>query len=66
MRVTVEVAGEDTHELRLAEGATYADLARAVDLSPHEVSMLVDGSPVPADQPVAATEVRLVRLIRGG
>lgn len=66
MRVTVEVAGEDTHEVQLEGEATYADLARAVDLSPHEVSVLVDGSPVPEDQPVDAEAVRVVRLIRGG
>ncbi|WP_225335640.1 ubiquitin-like small modifier protein SAMP2 [Halomicrobium urmianum] len=66
MRVTVEVAGEDTHEVDAPEDATYADLLEPVDLSPHEVSMLVDGDPVPTDQPVEAEHVRVVRLIKGG
>jgi sulfur carrier protein len=66
MRVTVDVAGDDAREVHLDERATYADLARAVDLSPREVSVLVDGSPVPEDHPVEAGEVRVLRPIRGG
>ena len=69
MRVTVDVAGEDTHEVDPSEGPTYADLARAVDLRPREASALVDGSPVSEDQPVEpveAGEVRVPRLVRGG
>lgn len=75
--VTVDVKGEKTHELDLAEldlGAgpgsdarpTYADLLHAVDLSPHEVSVLVDGRPVPEDQPVETDHVTVLRLIKGG
>jgi sulfur carrier protein len=66
MHVTVEVVGEDTREVSVGDGDTYADLIRAVDLSPHEVSVLVDGSPVPEDQPVATDRVRILRLIKGG
>ncbi|WP_336336354.1 ubiquitin-like small modifier protein SAMP2 [Haloarcula brevis] len=66
MRVTVDIAGEDTHELEVGEDATYADLLAPVDLSPHEVSVLVDGEHVPTDQPVTADRVRVVRLIKGG
>ncbi|KAA9399530.1 small archaeal modifier protein 2 [Haloarcula sp. CBA1130] len=66
MHVTVEIAGEDTHELEVGDGATYADLLAPVDLSPHEVSVLVDGEHVPTDQPVEHTHVRVVRLIKGG
>ena len=76
MRVTVDVKGEDTHEFDLGEleaGATagadeptYADLLREVDLSPHEVSVLVDGRPVPEDQPVESDHVTVLRLIKGG
>ena len=66
MRVTVEVVGEGTREVDLAEDATYADVARAVGYSPHEVSTLVDDAPVPADQPVDADRVRVLRLITGG
>ncbi|WP_247730533.1 ubiquitin-like small modifier protein SAMP2 [Halovivax limisalsi] len=75
MRVTVDVAGEATHEIdlaadlgRSADGATptYADLLDAIDYSPHEVSVLVDGRPVPEDQPVEHDEVTVLRLITGG
>ncbi|MFC3477783.1 ubiquitin-like small modifier protein SAMP2 [Halobacterium litoreum] len=65
MRVTVEVVGEDTHEFDV-DDETYADLLAKVDLSPHEVSVMVDGTPVPEDQPVDAEHVRVLRLIRGG
>jgi sulfur carrier protein len=66
MRITVDIAGEDTHELEVGEDATYADLLAPVDLSPHEVSVLVDGEHVPTDQPVEHDHVRVVRLIKGG
>ena len=65
MRVTVEVAGGDTHEVDLEE-PTYADCAKAVGYSPHEVSVLVDGRPVPEDQPVEADRVTVLRLVKGG
>ncbi|MFC7018682.1 MULTISPECIES: ubiquitin-like small modifier protein SAMP2 [Haloarcula] len=66
MHVTVEVAGEATHEVDVPADATYADLLSPVDLSPHEVSVLVEGRPVPTDQPVETDHVRVVRLIKGG
>ncbi|EMA26035.1 MULTISPECIES: ubiquitin-like small modifier protein SAMP2 [Haloarcula] len=66
MYVTVEIAGEDTHELEVDADAIYADLLSPVDLSPHEVSVLVDGEHVPTDQPVEHDHVRVVRLIKGG
>ena len=75
MRVTVDVKGEATHEIDLesvsAAGTdeatpTYQDLLREVDLSPHEVSVLVDGRPVPEDQPVESDHVTVLRLIKGG
>jgi sulfur carrier protein len=66
MQVTVEVVGEETHEVSVADDETYADVVRAVDLSPHEVSVLVDGSPVPEDQPVTVQRVKILRLIKGG
>lgn len=71
MQVTVEVLGDDTYEFDterlVGEGtATYLDLLAAVDLSPHEVSVMVEGRPVPEDQPVETDHVRVVRLIRGG
>lgn len=65
MHVTVEVVGDETHEFDV-EDATYADLLSRVDLSPHEVSVMVDGRPVPEDQPVETDRVKVLRLIRGG
>lgn len=72
--VTVSVAGEGDREIDLEEGdggtaretPTYADLLAAVDLSPHEASVLVDGNPVPEDRPVEADRVTVLRLIKGG
>ncbi|WP_254766256.1 ubiquitin-like small modifier protein SAMP2 [Salinilacihabitans rarus] len=73
-RVTVDVKGGGVHEVDLdavaaargREEATYADLLAEVDLSPHEVSVLVDGRPVPEDQPVETDRVTVLRLIKGG
>lgn len=65
MDVLVEVVGDETYEVTV-EDATYADLLAEIDLSPHEVSVVVDGSPVPEDQPVETDRVRVLRLIRGG
>ena len=66
MRVTCEVVGEGTRDLELDADATYGDVLEAVDLSAHEASVLVDGSPVPEDAPVEADAVRVLRLIKGG
>ncbi|SDL98517.1 sulfur carrier protein [Halogranum gelatinilyticum] len=66
MNVTVEVVGEETHEVSVPPDGTYADLLSALDLSPHEVSVLVDGRPVPEDQPVETDHVKVLRLIKGG
>lgn len=78
MHVTVDVKGEGVHEIDLeavsASGTnpdgdaapTYNDLLREIDLSPHEVSVLVDGRPVPEDQPVESDHVTVLRLITGG
>ena len=65
MQVTVEVKGEETVELDV-EDETYAELLERVDVSPHEASVLVDGRPVPEDQPVEAEYVTVLRLIKGG
>lgn len=65
MNVTVEVVGEESHEFDV-DDETYADLVSKVDLSPHEVSVMVDGRPVPEDQPVEAEHVKILRLIKGG
>jgi sulfur carrier protein len=66
VHVTAEVVGEGTHDLALADDATYADLCRAVGYNPHEVAVLVEDTPVPEDRPVDASEVRLLRLLHGG
>ena len=72
MRVTVDVKGEEVYEIDLerltdrGEKPTYADLLADVELSPHEVSVLVDGRPVPEDQPVEVDHVTVLRLIKGG
>ena len=67
MTVTVELAGEGSHELDTA-GKTYAELLAPFDVSKHEVSVLVEGRPVPEDQPVPddIERVEVVRLIQGG
>lgn len=66
MRVTCDVVGEGTEERELPADATYGDLLRDLDLSRHEASVLVDGSPVPEDAPVDADRVQVLRLVRGG
>ena len=66
MHVTVSVVGEGTREVSVAEGDTYADLLSGLEYSPHEVSVLVDGRPVPADRPVDADRVEVLRLVKGG
>lgn len=67
MSVTVELVGEGSHEVE-ADGKTYADLLVPFDVSRHEVSVMVDGRPVPEDQPVESgiDHVKVVRLIQGG
>lgn len=66
MDVTVEVVGEGVEEVSIADDADYAALVKAVGYSPHEVTVLVDGSSVPEDAPVAASRVKILRLIKGG
>ncbi|MFB6185479.1 MAG: ubiquitin-like small modifier protein 2 [Halobacteriaceae archaeon] len=65
MEVTVEVVGNECYEFEVSE-ATYADLLDKIDLSPHEVSVMVDGTPVPEDQPVSTDHVKVIRLVQGG
>ncbi|MFW6018903.1 MAG: ubiquitin-like small modifier protein SAMP2 [Halapricum sp.] len=66
MRVTVEIVGEDTHEVELDESGTYGDLLEPFEYSRHEVSIVVDGQPVPEDQPVEVDRVQVLRLVQGG
>ena len=66
--VTVELVGEDTHDVAVDDGTTYIDLLAPFAVSPHEVTLTVDGSPVPEDAPVEAgvDRGRGGRLIKGG
>lgn len=66
VQVTCEVLGGETRDLELDPGATYGDVLAAVGLSSHEASVLVDGTPVPADAPVETDSVRVLRLVKGG
>ena len=66
MRVTCEVVGEGSEAVELAAAADYADLLAELGFSRHEATVLVDGSPVPADATVDADRVRVLRLVKGG
>jgi sulfur carrier protein len=66
MEVTAAVVGAGEQTLSLPDDADYAALCRALGYSPHEVTVLVDESPVPEDQPVEADRVRVLRLVAGG
>ncbi|MUV89274.1 small archaeal modifier protein 2 [Halapricum sp. CBA1109] len=66
MRVTVDVVGEDTREVEVGADATYADLLDPLPYSYQEVSVMVDGRPVPEDGPVETDSVQVVRLVKGG
>ncbi|MFW5939227.1 MAG: ubiquitin-like small modifier protein SAMP2 [Halolamina sp.] len=66
MQLTVEIVGDDEHTVTVTDDADYAAVIREVGYSPHEVTVLVDGSPVPEDAPVEADTVRILRLIAGG
>jgi sulfur carrier protein len=67
MSITVEFVGERTQEVD-PDGETYADLLAPFDVSKHEVSVLVDGQPVPEDKALDedVETVQIVRLIQGG
>lgn len=67
MGITVELIGEESREVDVEEGH-YGDLLSPFDVTKHEVSILVDGSPVPEDAPIDTTvdHVRVIRLIKGG
>jgi sulfur carrier protein len=66
--VTVRVVGGGAQEVAVDDGATYADLLRAVDRTPHDATALVDGRPVPADAAVDAEteEISVLKLVVGG
>lgn len=67
MTVTVELVGEDSREVD-ASGKRYADLLAPFDVSHHEVSILVEGRPVPEDEQIGddVEHVRVLKLIKGG
>ena len=66
MEVTASVVGDEEHTLTLPDDADYAALVRELGYSPHEVTVLVDESPVPEDAPVEADRVQVLRLVAGG
>jgi sulfur carrier protein len=68
MDVTVELVGEGSRTVEVPENATVGDLVAPLAVSIHEVSVVADGRTLPADAPVPddATEIRVVRLIKGG
>ncbi|MFB6221954.1 MAG: ubiquitin-like small modifier protein 2 [Halolamina sp.] len=66
MEVAAEVVGEGEQTVTLPEGADYATLVEKLGYSPHEVTVLVDESPVPEDAPVTAEKVQVLRLVAGG
>lgn len=65
MRVTLEVVGDGPHEFEVTD-ETYAELLDSIDLSVHEVAVLVDGRPVPEDQAVEDEHATVLRLVQGG
>lgn len=67
MELTVELIGEGSREVDIEDGC-YEDLLSPFDVSKHEVSILVDGTPVPEDRPIdeSVEHVRILRLIKGG
>jgi sulfur carrier protein len=67
MGLTVELVGEGSREFD-GDEQSYGDLLSPFDVSKHEVSILVDGTPVPEDQPIdeSVDHVRVIRLIKGG
>ncbi|MFC7056946.1 ubiquitin-like small modifier protein SAMP2 [Halovenus salina] len=67
MGITVELVGEGSQEVE-ADADSYGDLLAPFDVSKHEVSIFVDGQPVPEDEPIDTTveHVRVLRLIKGG
>lgn len=67
MEVTVDLVGGDSHEVSIESG-TYEDLLSPLEVSKHEVTLLVDGRPVPEDESIdeSVDEVQVLRLIRGG
>lgn len=65
MAVEVTVAGEQSYEFNVTD-ETYAELLNEIGLSPQEVSVIVDGRPVPEDEVVDAEQITVLRLIQGG
>lgn len=67
MSVTVELVGERTQEVDPTD-KRYEELLAPFEVSKHEVSILVDGRPVPEDEPVeeSVDHVKVIRLIKGG
>ena len=65
MDVEVTVAGDQSYEFTVTD-ETYGELLKKLDLSPQEVTVIVDGRPVPEDTRVDAENITVLRLIQGG
>ncbi len=65
MEVEVTVAGDQSYKFTVTD-ETYAELLNEIGLSPQEVSVMVEGKPVPEDETVDAQNITVLRLIQGG
>lgn len=69
MEVTVRLHGfsEKERHVEVADGATYEEVLRALDVPSETVVVFADKEPVPIDEPLDADrETRVVRVVSGG
>lgn len=66
MIVTAQVMNGDTHEVKISEGTTYAELLDTIGENPEGAVAVVDGRPVPDDEVVDVEEIKVMRTISGG
>ena len=68
MEVLVEIPGDGVYEVVLDDtiDPTFHDLLAELNLSSHEVAVLVDGRPVPETNPVTVNRVTVLKMIQGG
>lgn len=64
LRVRLLPGGE--RPLEVEPGTTYGQVLARLGLSPETVVVLREGLPVPDDEPVAAGEIHVVRVVSGG
>ncbi|MCX2819034.1 MAG: sulfur carrier protein [Methanobacteriota archaeon] len=66
MKVHANVMNGGTHEVELAEDATYARLLDEIGENPQAAVVVVDGRPVPEDATIDTDEVDVMRTVSGG